>query len=179
MAQSCGCVFSHSKGSWVAGLQEREAHMLRRREVRRAVSTARPSPAHASGPQAPNPGSCRPLLLPVPPGLLPSREGPRATPSSSSRGQTCQAACPDGGQASDSNRTSLTPAFLVARPAEVPLRPGRAVQGTGGGRARPWAPLPRRPGRQCPLAHGRGGGDEGHDRHEGWRTVTVTPEWAF
>lgn len=66
MAQSCGCVFSHSKGSWVAGLQEREAHMLMRREVRRAVSTARPSPAHASGPQAPNPGSCRPLLLSCP-----------------------------------------------------------------------------------------------------------------
>lgn len=67
MAHRCGRVFSHSKGSWVAGLREREAHMLVRGEVRRAVSTARSSPAYASGPQAPNPGSCRPPLLSCPP----------------------------------------------------------------------------------------------------------------
>ena len=38
MAHRCGCVFSHLKGSWVAGSQEREAHTLVRREVRWAVA---------------------------------------------------------------------------------------------------------------------------------------------
>ena len=38
MAHRCGRVFSHSKGSWVAGLQQREAHTLVRREVRWAVA---------------------------------------------------------------------------------------------------------------------------------------------
>ena len=147
MAHRRGRVFSHSSGSWV-GLQEREAHTLMRREVRRAVSTTCPSPAHASEPQAPNPGKLPPNCaqrLTRPTWAATLSGGAQATPSSSSRGQTCQAARPDGGQVSDSNQTSLTPAFLVARPAEVPLRPGRqcrAQEDGGGVRAQLWALLP-------------------------------------
>ena len=91
----------------------------------------------------------------------------------------CQAARPDGGQVSDSNQTSLTPAFLVARPAEVPLRPGRqcrAQEDGGGVRAQPWALLPHGPGGQCPLAGGRGGGDEGHARHEADEGLCPSPQ---
>ena len=59
MAHRRGRVFSHWSGSWV-GLQEGQAHTLMRREVKRAVSTTCPSPAHASEPQAPNPGKLLP-----------------------------------------------------------------------------------------------------------------------
>lgn len=141
-------------------MQEGGAHTLMRREGRRAVSTARPSPAHASGPQAPNLGKLPPTCaqqLSCPTWAAALSGG--AQGHASSRGQTCQAARPDGGQVSGSNQTSSTPAFLVAWPAEVPLRPGRqcrAQEDGDGVRAWPWAPLPRGPGGQCPQPMAEG-----------------------